>query len=177
MSIAALAPSIPAAAEPRAVIVDRTAASPAATEALAAAIAAALRPGDIVALIGDLGAGKTTLARGLIAARAAAGGAPMPEVPSPTFTLVQTYELTGGTIWHFDLYRLERADDAVELGIEEAFIDGISLIEWPERLGALLPPSHIRIALQFTPQPTSRRVVVSVPEPDRQRFAAALGHD
>src|SRR4051812_29949378 len=100
----------------------------AATAALAGRLAPLAARGDVVALTGALGAGKTSFARGFIAARA---GRPI-EVPSPTFTLVQTYDLPSGPIWHFDLYRLERPDDAIELGIDEAFADGISLIEWPE---------------------------------------------
>src|SRR5947207_3065485 len=90
---------------------------PAATAALAGRVAPLARRGDVVALRGDLGSGKTAFARAFIAARA---GRPV-EVPSPTFTLVQTYELPDGAIWHFDLYRLERPDDAIELGIDEAF--------------------------------------------------------
>lgn len=116
----------------------------AATEALGAALAELVRPGDVLALHGDLGAGKTTLARGLIRALA---GDPQLIVPSPTFTLVETYDTAHGTIWHFDLYRLERAQDAYELGTEDAFAQGISLIEWPERLGGLLPQRRLDIAL------------------------------
>ena len=113
----------------------------AATAALAGRVAPLARRGDVVALSGALGSGKTTFARAFVAARA---GRAL-ELPSPTFTLVQTFELPDGTIFHFDLYRLERADDAVELGIDEAFADGISLIEWPERLGALLPAARLDV--------------------------------
>jgi len=116
----------------------------AATGRLGAALARALRPGDVVALAGALGAGKTTLARAIIAAL---GGGE--EVPSPTFTLAQSYELPGGLLWHFDLYRLAQPRDAWELGIEDAFAEAISLIEWPERLGALLPADRLEIALEF----------------------------
>src|SRR5712691_8547258 len=106
-----------------------------ATAALAARISALAQPADVIALKGDLGAGKTTFARAFIRAR----GNCEEEVPSPTFTLVQVYEVEPAAIWHFDLYRLRSAEEAWELGIEEAFGDGISLIEWPERLGVLLP--------------------------------------
>ena len=116
----------------------------AATERLGAMLAGLVRPGDVIALKGDLGAGKTTLARGLIRRLA---GDPDLIVPSPTFTLVETYDTPAGTIWHFDLYRLERANDAYELGIEDAFAEGISLIEWPENLGALLPRHRLSIGL------------------------------
>ncbi|NNG04159.1 MAG: tRNA (adenosine(37)-N6)-threonylcarbamoyltransferase complex ATPase subunit type 1 TsaE [Inquilinus sp.] len=117
----------------------------AATEALAVRLAALLRAGDVVALGGDLGAGKTTLARALI--RAAAGAEL--EVPSPTFTLVQSYEVPVGTIWHFDLYRLSGPDEVIELGWDEARAGGIVLVEWPGRLGPLLPPDRLEIALGF----------------------------
>ncbi len=105
---------------------------------------------------GDLGAGKTTFARGFIRAR---GG--MEEVPSPTFTLVQVYELGPAAIWHFDLYRLKSPDEAWELGIEDAFSEGISLIEWPERLGPLLPMHSLEITLLFGEQPETRRVLLA----------------
>src|SRR4051812_13695997 len=101
------------------------------TAALGAALAAEARPGDVIALVGPLGAGKTTLARGFIQKRAGADE----EVVSPTFTLVQTYEAPDAVIWHFDLYRLNDPEEALELGFEEALAAGISLIEWPERLG------------------------------------------
>jgi tRNA threonylcarbamoyladenosine biosynthesis protein TsaE len=127
-----------------------------ATAALAARLAALARPGDVIALCGELGAGKTSFARAFIRAR---GGDET--VPSPTFTLVQLYELPDGAIWHFDLYRLRLAEEAWELGIEDAFRDGISLIEWPERLGALLPQRRLAIALDFAPAPGARRATLS----------------
>ena len=116
----------------------------AATARLAASLARVLRKGDVIALAGPLGAGKTALARALIAAL---GGAE--EVPSPTFTLVQIYDLPPAPVWHFDLYRLAKPADAYELGVEEAFAEGISLIEWPEHLGALLPADRLELALAF----------------------------
>jgi tRNA threonylcarbamoyladenosine biosynthesis protein TsaE len=70
-------------------------------------------------------------------------------VPSPTFTLVQTYDLSGGLVWHFDLYRLRTEEEAWELGIEEAFHAGISLVEWSERLDSLLPARRLLVALDF----------------------------
>lgn len=142
----------------------------AATARLGAALAAVLAPGDVVALDGDLGAGKTALVRALI--RAATGDADE-EVPSPTFTLVQTYEGTNGaTYWHFDLYRLESPDDAVELDIDEAFAEGIALIEWPARLGGYLPRRALRIALTITEGQTRRAAFTGGgPLPDRIRAA------
>ena len=101
-----------------------------ATGALGARIAPLLQPGDAVLLYGPLGMGKSTLARGLI--RALTG--PHEDVPSPTFTLVQFYETTP-PVAHFDLYRLTRADEAFEIGLDEALDDGVAIVEWPERLG------------------------------------------
>lgn len=112
------------------------------TQALAAWAAARARVRDVIALFGALGAGKTEFARAFIHARP--GGEAVTEVPSPTFTLVQTYDLAP-PIWHFDLYRLSQPDEAWELGLEEAFAEAISLIEWPERLGSLLPPTRLDV--------------------------------
>jgi tRNA threonylcarbamoyladenosine biosynthesis protein TsaE len=125
---------------------------PAATAALAVALARLARPGDGIALRGDLGAGKTFFARAFIAE---------PDVPSPTFTLVQTYDLSESCgeprrVWHFDLYRLQSPEDAVELDIEDAFAEGISLIEWPDRLGPLLPAERLDVELAFGPTPDAR---------------------
>lgn len=125
----------------------------AATAALAARIAAVARPSDIIALKGDLGAGKTSFARAFIRAR----GDAAEEVPSPTFTLVQIYDASGAAIWHFDLYQLTRPDEAWELDIEEAFASGISLIEWPERIEPLLPRRRLAITIEFGELPAARR--------------------
>src|SRR5207249_4876944 len=114
----------------------------AATAALAARIAALAKPGDVIALKGELGSGKTSFARAFIRAR---GGTEA--VPSPTFTLVQTYELDDLAVWHIDGYRLRDPDEAWELDIEDAFHAGVSLIEWPENLGSLVPTRRLEIAL------------------------------
>lgn len=116
-----------------------------ATRALGAKLAVKLRAGDAVALEGNLGAGKTTLARGLIQALL---GKDEP-VPSPTFTLVQTYTQGDGkpAVWHFDLYRLSHPDELVEIGWEEALADAIALVEWPERAGDALPESALWVEL------------------------------
>ncbi|KAF0117355.1 MAG: hypothetical protein FD149_1164 [Rhodospirillaceae bacterium] len=117
----------------------------AAVAALGRALWQEMMPGTVVALRGTLGAGKTALARAVIRAMP---GAAEEDVPSPTFTLVQTYDMpAGGTLWHFDLYRLTTPEDALELGMEEAFAEGVSLIEWPERLGPWLPFDRIDITL------------------------------
>ena len=124
----------------------------AATARLAAALARLARVRDVLALSGPLGVGKTELARAFIRAL---GGSE--EVPSPTFTLVQLYELAPFRLYHFDLYRLAKPEDAYELGIEEAFAEGVSLIEWPERLGALLPRERLDLALDYAERPEARR--------------------
>jgi tRNA threonylcarbamoyladenosine biosynthesis protein TsaE len=110
------------------------------TEVVAAALAAALCPSDIVALSGDLGAGKSTLARAVLHALGWAA-----DVPSPTFTLVQPYEDLPIPIWHCDLYRLEHPAEADALGLFET--DAALLIEWPERLGTRLPPEALHLRL------------------------------
>ena len=108
------------------------------TAALAARLAAVLRVGDVVALGGDLGAGKSTFARGVLKALGWAG-----EVPSPTFTLVQPYEELPFPVWHVDLYRLNSPAEADALGLFET--DAALIIEWPQRLGARLPQTALRL--------------------------------
>jgi len=117
----------------------------AATEAIGARIAARLRPGDIVALEGALGMGKTTLARGVLAALGFAG-----EVPSPTFAIVQPYAPPEVRlpVWHVDLYRLETPGETAELGLEEALEDGALLVEWPDRLDARQLAGALRLSFQ-----------------------------
>lgn len=145
-----------------------------ATEALARALAALARPGDVLALKGDLGTGKTTFARAFIHARDRAhGGSGDEEVPSPTFTLVQTYEVAGARISHFDLFRIERPEDADELGLDDAVADGIALIEWPERLGSRLPARRLEIALAAGARPDSRRVSIAGDPTWRRRLKEA----
>jgi len=116
-----------------------------ATDQLGATLAVRLRTGDVIGLKGELGVGKTTLARAIL--RAAAADAEL-IVPSPTITLVEVYETPRGAFWHFDLYRLETPEQVYELGWEEALAGGISIIEWPERLGPLLP-QHLSVTLEM----------------------------
>ena len=128
----------------------------AATERLAERLAQAAHAGDVIALIGELGAGKTALARAFIRYLSD----PDEEVPSPTFTLLQTYTCEAGEIYHFDLYRLEDPEDAIELGIEDAFADGITLIEWADRLGDLLPADRLDLKLAMGWGPSGRRATL-----------------
>ena len=124
----------------------------AATIAFAGRLAPFLIVGDCLLLDGDLGMGKSTFARALIRARI---GDPELEVPSPTFTLVQVYD-GEPPIWHFDLYRLSDADELIELGIDEALAEGISLIEWPDRGDGVLAKDSLR--LTFSEEGAGRRV-------------------
>lgn len=117
----------------------------AATRDLAFKLAPRLGPGDVLALEGALGAGKTAFARYLIAALAGQET----EVPSPTFTLVQNYETEQGEVWHFDLYRIKTPDEVIELGWEEALGRAIILVEWPQHLGALLPADRLDVKIGF----------------------------
>jgi tRNA threonylcarbamoyladenosine biosynthesis protein TsaE len=115
----------------------------AATTHLGAAIGAAVVLGDAVCLSGPLGAGKSSLARGLVRALAPDAG----DVPSPTFTLVQFYETPAFEIAHFDLYRLTRPEEAFEIGLDEALAVGAAVIEWPQRLGHYLPPDRLDVEI------------------------------
>lgn len=126
---------------------------------LARQIGRRLSPGDVVLLRGAVGAGKTTFARALIQDRLVE-----PEdVPSPTFTLVQTYATENGPLWHCDLYRLGSVFEIEELGLTEAFDTAICLVEWPEILGNLAPASAL--TLQFEPAEDARRVTASFTDP------------
>jgi tRNA threonylcarbamoyladenosine biosynthesis protein TsaE len=131
--------------------------SPEDTARLGAWLAHALRPGDTLLLDGGIGAGKTHLARALI--QTALGR--QEDVPSPTFTLVQTYDTAGYEIWHADLYRLTHPDEALELGLDTAFDTAVCLIEWPDRLGPLAPAGALRLRLD--PEGEARRATLTGP--------------
>ncbi|HEY1560028.1 MAG TPA: tRNA (adenosine(37)-N6)-threonylcarbamoyltransferase complex ATPase subunit type 1 TsaE [Caulobacteraceae bacterium] len=114
------------------------------TARFGAAVADALKRGEAVCLTGPLGAGKSVLARGLIHKLAPDEG----EAPSPTYTLVQFYRGKRLAVAHFDLFRLERADEAFELGLDEALTDGAAVIEWAEKLGRHLPRNRLDIEIE-----------------------------
>ncbi len=118
----------------------------AATTRLARALAARLENGDALLLSGALGAGKSTLARALLCALGVQG-----DVPSPTFTLVQTYETPNLTVAHFDLYRLENPQEIEEIGFDDALADGAVLVEWPEKAASYMPRSALAVRLTLTP--------------------------
>ncbi|MEO5759623.1 MAG: tRNA (adenosine(37)-N6)-threonylcarbamoyltransferase complex ATPase subunit type 1 TsaE, partial [Mesorhizobium sp.] len=124
-------------------VLERLLADETETARLGEDLALSLRPGDVLALKGDLGAGKSTLARALIRTLADDAGL---DVPSPTFTLVQSYD-TRVPVHHFDLYRLSSAAEIDELGFDETLLQGAALVEWPERAEAYLPPTSVLIEL------------------------------
>ncbi len=115
----------------------------AATAALGHRLAAVLKAGDVLCLAGDLGAGKTTLARQIIADLCG-----IDDAPSPTYTIIQVYETEAHVpLWHVDLYRIEAPRELAELGLEDAFDEAITLIEWPERLGDAIPADRLEISI------------------------------
>lgn len=123
----------------------------------AARLAQQLGPGDVILLSGDVGAGKTHFARSLIQALLTEHE----DVPSPTFTLVQTYETVGADIWHADLYRLTSLQEVEELGLIDAFETAICLVEWPDRLGALAPPSALSLDFKAGPAADARLILAT----------------
>jgi tRNA threonylcarbamoyladenosine biosynthesis protein TsaE len=128
-----------------------------ATERLGQTVAPLLRAGDVLLLHGAIGAGKTHFARAVIQARLAATGR-FEHVPSPTYTLVQTYDAGGAEIWHADLFRLGDADEIAELGLEQAFDTAICLVEWPGLLGARAPQKALH--MHFAPRGEGREVTL-----------------
>lgn len=136
--------------------------SPDQTAALAVKLGSCLGPGDTLLLAGPIGAGKTHFARSLIQSRLI-----VPEdVPSPTFTLVQTYDADGAEIWHADLYRLTSPDEVVELGLLDAFETAICLVEWPDRLGTLAPQDALTLHLAQGAAENARELVLSWNTPE-----------
>ena len=113
------------------------------TEELASALKENLQNGDIILLKGEIGAGKSLFARSLIQSTMDQ----VEEVPSPTFTIVQTYETKLGSIWHADLYRLTDQSEIFELGLIDAFVSEIVIVEWPERLGHLEPQDALTVEI------------------------------
>ena len=139
-------------------------ADPEATEAFGASLASLAQPGDVIALSGPLGAGKTSVARGLLAALGLAG-----EAPSPSFAIVQPYAPPEVRlpVLHVDLYRIEDAEEIEELGLDEAMGDSVLLIEWPERAGGRWPHA---LRLTLTPEGDGRRLTWEVPAAWRGRW-------
>lgn len=131
-----------------------------------------LRPGDVYCLAGPLGAGKTAFARAAIDAALRAEGRPE-DIPSPTFTLVQTYE-AACPIWHADLYRLTDPEEALELGLDEAFETAAVFIEWPERLGPFLPGRRAELIFSYAEGGAARAVEIRFRGPGWDHARRAL---
>jgi len=142
----------------------------AATEQLASTVARELIEGDTLLLSGPIGAGKTTFARALIAALLTEAE----EIPSPTFTLIQTYDTPNFEIWHCDLYRLTHVNELVELGLDEAFETAVTLIEWPDRLGSFRPANALDLCFAPGPTETGRELRLTGSEKWAQIFRDGL---
>ncbi|PCJ09745.1 MAG: tRNA (adenosine(37)-N6)-threonylcarbamoyltransferase complex ATPase subunit type 1 TsaE [Rhodobacteraceae bacterium] len=151
-----------------------TLSSPQKTADLATRIAAALSPGDCLLLEGPIGAGKTHFARHLIQSLLL-----LPEdVPSPTFTLVQTYDVPMGELWHSDLYRLSSLDEIEELGLIEAFDTAICVVEWPDRLAELTPSHALLLSLALDPNhPDTRHLSFAWSDTKWQMLMDRMAHD
>lgn len=150
-----------------------TLSSPDQTAALAERLGTCLAPGDTILLQGPIGAGKTHFARSLIQSRLAT-----PEdVPSPTFTLVQTYDADGVEIWHADLYRLTSPDQVVELGLTDAFQTAICLVEWPDRLGSLAPRHALTLSFAQGKAEDTRELTLSWTAPAWAARLSGVLHD
>jgi tRNA threonylcarbamoyladenosine biosynthesis protein TsaE len=148
--------------------------SPDATARFARVLAPMLGPGDVILLEGPIGSGKTHFARALIQGRLFLDGAPTEDVPSPTFTLVQSYDTGRAEIWHADLYRLTHPDEVEELGLTQAFDEAICIVEWPDRLAELAPENPLTICFQQGEQPDERVVLLYGDESWQKRIASAL---
>ncbi|RMH45804.1 MAG: tRNA (adenosine(37)-N6)-threonylcarbamoyltransferase complex ATPase subunit type 1 TsaE [Alphaproteobacteria bacterium] len=148
---------------------------PEATAALAERLGGVLRSGDTLLLQGDIGAGKTHFARALIQSLQARHGA-VEDVPSPTFTIVQTYHAGPLEIWHADLYRLADPSELAELGLEGALSQALTLVEWPDRLGTMTPSRALWMSFRIPPDRPEARIVEITPRgAGWERVLGALG--
>jgi tRNA threonylcarbamoyladenosine biosynthesis protein TsaE len=141
------------------------------TRAMAEALAPGLSAGDVILLDGPVGAGKSVFARAVISSRLEALGR-HEDIPSPTFTLVQVYDLDGVEAWHCDLYRLTDPAEVIELGLDEAFEEAICLVEWPERLGPERPAHAVTLHLEPDAQGAARIATWRGPESWAARLEA-----
>ena len=130
-------------------------------------LAGIAKKGDTFALFGTLGMGKSVLSRAFVKTLAKAD-----EVPSPTFTLVQTYDAKDFDIYHFDLYRIKSPEEIFELGMEEALYEGVCLIEWPEKMGAYLPNNIFHV--EITPFASGRKITIETKDPNKQKRLATI---
>ena len=151
--------------------------APEKTTALGETLARQARIGDVYLLDGPIGAGKSHLARAFLRELMRQGGGAVEDIPSPTFTLVQTYDTALGEIWHADLYRLSNTLDVMELGLYDAFEDAVCLIEWPDRLGDDAPKNALTLSLQALEETEGRLVTLTSSEPEwAHRIGDILGH-
>jgi tRNA threonylcarbamoyladenosine biosynthesis protein TsaE len=151
-----------------------TSASPQQTDGLAQAIAPLLIVGDCLLLSGDIGAGKSHFCRAVILQRLSRAGL-IEDVPSPTYTLVQTYDDTICEIWHADLYRLTDPQDVVELGLQDAFDSAICLVEWPDRLAGGAPQNALSIHIVAAETDSARILTFSATGPYWEKLLPVLG--
>ncbi|WP_338549638.1 tRNA (adenosine(37)-N6)-threonylcarbamoyltransferase complex ATPase subunit type 1 TsaE [Roseovarius phycicola] len=140
---------------------------------MARRIATHLAPGDTLLLIGEIGAGKTYFARELLSDILLVAE----DVPSPTFTIVQTYDSKLGEVWHADLYRLETSSDVIELGLLDAFGDAICLVEWPDRLGEQAPVSALSLAFLAGTHDDERNLILTWQTARWDNLSNEIGHD
>ncbi len=141
----------------------------------AESMAPVMRAGDTILLDGPVGAGKSHFCRALIQARMAQVGH-VEDVPSPSFTLVQTYDIGGLEIWHVDLYRLGDPYEMLELGLDDAFGGAICLVEWAERLGDLRPQGALQLTLAANPNPDTRQLHLAGGGDWQRRLAPLIDH-
>lgn len=146
--------------------------SPADTSRYARILGKALTPGDVILMQGQVGAGKTHFARQLIQSQLD----PIEHVPSPTFTLVQTYQTQRGPLWHCDLYRIGSPFEIEELGLFEALDEAICLIEWPDRLGDLQPDTALTLTFLMTDEAEGRDLRADWTDKRWQEKLAGWGH-
>ncbi|MGH1369907.1 MAG: tRNA (adenosine(37)-N6)-threonylcarbamoyltransferase complex ATPase subunit type 1 TsaE [Maritimibacter sp.] len=140
-------------------------ASPKETARLARAFVGICERGDVILLEGPIGSGKTHFCRAMIQEHLIQNNAPLEDVPSPTFTLVQTYDTGTSEIWHADLYRLTHPDEVEELGLIDAFESEICLVEWPDRLGALTPQNALLCSFEQGAEDDMRRLTLTATDP------------
>ncbi|CUH38822.1 ADP-binding protein [Jannaschia seosinensis] len=145
----------------------------AATARFAERLAPLLRGGDVLLLRGPVGAGKSAFARALIGALRSRAGLPPEDVPSPTFTLVQTYDTGPFETWHADLYRLSDPSEIIELGLDAAFGTALCLVEWPDRLGQDAPNDALTLTLEVM-EDDARRATLAGPQDARARLSPAF---